>query len=124
VRYSWASGQYRTVTRLPDGSEVTLVARPAGYPLTESYSRMFVPGLFSDLYDLFRYLRYRVQHRGHWMIDVLQGDLTHGGLAFANEKIITTLPRPNRKAARSGVEEVARLLAANGLEALPNGDGT
>jgi hypothetical protein len=85
---------------------------------------MFVPGLLSDFYDSFRYLRYRSQHRGRWMIDILRGDLTHGGLAFANDKIIGTLPSPNRRAARSRVEELARLLTAHGLDALPNGDET
>jgi hypothetical protein len=119
VRYRWTSGQYRSVARLPDRSEVTLIARPAGYPLTESYNRMFVPGSLNLLYDFFRYLRFRVQYRGQWTIDILRGDLTHGGLAFAEDKLITTVPAMNRKTVRSQVEELTRRLTSDGLEGLP-----
>ena len=81
---------------------VTVVARPAGYPLTESYGRMFAPALLGDLYDLLRYLRYRVPYRGQWIIDVLRGDLTHRQVAaFTDDKVIRTLPAANRKAAGS-----------------------
>ena len=106
----------RHAVPLPDGSAVTLVAKPAGYPVVESRGRMAVPLSINLLYDVVRYLRYRVGHRGTWVIHVFDGDLSEGGLRDARE--IRTLSVPSRRMSRERVEEVSQLLQSGGLAAL------
>ena len=104
------------VVRLPDGSAVTLVAKPAGYPVVESLGRMALPPSIDLLYDIGRYLRYRIGYRGAWAIHVLAGDLSRGGLRDADE--LRTLPALNRKSAKELVQQVGHLLRSRGLGAL------
>ena len=106
----------RHVVRLPDRSAVTLVAKPAGYPVVESLGRMALPPSIDLLYDLGRYLRYRIGYRGAWVIHVLAGDLSGGGLRDADE--VRTLSAQSREKAKERVQQVGHLLQSRGLGAL------
>lgn len=116
VRYRWWSVDYRSAVRLPDGSFVTVIAKPSGYPLVENYKRVLLPPSLDLLYDLTRYLRYRLVRAGSWIVYIAKGDLSQGGLARA--EIIHSTPVPSRPAAREQVELLRKNLGSTGLEGI------
>ena len=115
VTYSRSVGQYRSYIRLPDGAHVTVVGRRAGYPLRESYGRMFVPASLDLLYEVFRWLRYRTVLWSAWTIDVVEDRITGGP---DDPTVIESFSADNRKAASLGVACLTRLLPSKGLDAL------
>jgi len=106
----------RYVVRLPDRSYITLLPKPAGYPVAESLARVAIPFDISILYDSVRYLRYRIESKGAWVIYVLRGDVSQGGLREA--EVVRTVSARNRKMAKERVYEVGEALESVGLEAL------
>lgn len=106
--------------RLPNGSAVTMIPKPAGYPVVEPHWRMALPPSIDLLYDLGRYLRYLLGRRRAWTIYVLQGDLSNGGIRDA--EVLRTLSATGRTHARERIQEVGWQLEARGLDGLPSSE--
>jgi len=88
--------------RTADGTEVSIWAYPCGIPPRRWREGAFTPAIFILIQDGFAYLRYRIKHRGSWVVEIREHSF---------ERIVADGVFLNRSSAMDQFEKTRRQLS-------------